>query len=283
MIVTDFDGTLFTDSHTFHKEDIDTLIRLGETGILRVIATGRSLFSANKVIPPDFPIDYLVFSSGAGIMEWKRKEIIKAYSLDRYQIKKTSEILINGSFNFMLHKKIPDNHYFYYIRHTGEDDDFDKRCKIYTEYSIEWDENEVNEMEEACQFVVMISQMDNAAHLSRFTELKSILGALGNLHVIRATSPLDKKTLWIEIFPAGVSKAHAIKTIADLKGIDYKYIAAVGNDFNDLDMLRWAKTSFIVGNAPLELKNEFVNVKTNNDCGFSDAVKKWMALHDTGR
>jgi len=112
MIVTDFDGTLFSDSHSFNDKDLATLRHLGEKGILRVIATGRSLFSANKVIPPDFPIDYLVFSSGAGIMEWKSREIISIFSLGRSQIKAASEILISGAFNFMLHKKIPDNHFF---------------------------------------------------------------------------------------------------------------------------------------------------------------------------
>lgn len=279
MIVTDFDGTLFSDSHSFNDKDLETLRHLGEKGILRVIATGRSLFSANKVIPPDFPIDYLVFSSGAGIMEWKSREIISIFSLGRSQIKAASEILISGAFNFMLHKKIPDNHFFYYCRHTGEDDDFERRCRLYTGYSMEWDDNAVAAMEEACQFVVIIPYSDYSDPLVRFSILKKALDEQGNLHIIRATSPIDKKTLWIEIFPAGVSKAHAVKTIADIKGIDYKYIAAVGNDFNDLDMLRWVKNSFIVENAPLELKNEFVNVRSNNDCGFTEAVEKWKALH----
>lgn len=48
MIVTDFDGTLFSDEKKVKRTDYETLVNLGERGIKRVIATGRSSFSANK-------------------------------------------------------------------------------------------------------------------------------------------------------------------------------------------------------------------------------------------
>ncbi|MCL2481385.1 MAG: HAD family hydrolase [Spirochaetaceae bacterium] len=278
IFVTDFDGTLYSDDHTVSNVDLETLKKLGALDIKRVIATGRNYESILRVISQQFPIDYLIFSSGAGVMEWENKKIIKSYSLNKTQIEKAVKILKENKYDFMLHKKIPDNHYFYYHKSSTVEGDFDKRCSIYSGYCKELDDKAVAEMEDACQFVVIIPVNLLLSQAEIYEELKEKFKKIDGLNIIRATSPIDKKTLWIEIFPKEVSKAHGIKTIADLLSSNYNNIAAVGNDFNDLEMLRWVKNPFMVENAPAELKKEFINVKSNNDNGFTDAVNKFMDI-----
>ena len=70
MVVTDLDGTLLNPQHQISDKDLQSLKLLGDKNIYRVIATGRSPYSLNKVLPADFPIDYLIFSSGSGIINW---------------------------------------------------------------------------------------------------------------------------------------------------------------------------------------------------------------------
>jgi hydroxymethylpyrimidine pyrophosphatase-like HAD family hydrolase len=41
-------------------------------------------------------------------------------------------------------------------------------------------------------------------------------------------------------------------------------------------MLKWTKFSYIVNNAPIELKHQFTKVASNEDSGFSQAVKHWL-------
>ena len=279
IFVTDFDGTLYSDNHTVSSVDLKTLEKLGSFKIKRIIATGRSYFSALKVIPAQFPIDYLIFSSGAGIMDWKNQKIIKSYSLNKIQIETTVKVLKENKYDFMIHKKIPDNHYFSYYKAPAESSiktgDFESRCAIYSDFCKELDDKTLAEIQEASQFVVVIP-CDNLSHAETYEELKEKLKKADGLNIIRTTSPIDKKTLWIEIFPKDVSKALGIKTIADLLSEDYKNIAVVGNDFNDLDMLKWVKNSYVVDNAPAELKKEFITVKSNNENGFTDAVNHYL-------
>ena len=280
IFVTDFDGTLYRDDHTISSVDFETFKKLGALNIKRVIATGRTLYSALKVIPQQFPIDYLIFSSGAGVMEWETRTIIKSYSLNKTQVEKTVKILKENRCDFMLHKKIPDNHYFYYYKSPANkssagESDFDKRCDAYSDFCSELDD-EATGVEEACQFVVVIPPDPVLSPTEKYEELKEKLKKTGGLHIIRATSPIDKKTLWVEIFPEVVSKAHGIKIIADILSSNYNSIVAVGNDFNDLDMLRWVKNAFVVENAPVEIKKGFVTVKSNNENGFTDAVNKYL-------
>ena len=278
MFVTDFDGTLYADDRTISNADFETFEKLGKLGVKRVIATGRSVYSALRVIPEHFPIDYLIFSSGAGVMEWKNKNIIKSYSLNKIQIEQTLEILKENKCDFMLHKKIPDNHYFYYHKSSSAEGDFDKRCSIYSPYAKELNDKTLAEAEEACQFIAVIPFDALLSQTEIYEGLKEKLKKTKGLNIIRATSPIDKKTLWIEIFPDGVSKGLGVKTIADLLFLDYDSIGALGNDFNDLDMLRWVKKSFVVENAPAELKKEFITVMSNNESGFTDAVNKYLNM-----
>ena len=278
IFVTDFDGTLYSDNHTVSSVDLKTLNKLGELNIKRVIATGRTLFSVLKVIPNDFPIDYLVFSSGAGVMEWKSKEILKSYSLNKIQIEKILKILKENRYDFMLQKKIPDNHYFYYHKLSSEKSDFDTRCAIYSAYCKELDDKTAAELQEACQFVIIIPYDPLVSQEDIYEGLKDKLKEIDGLYIVRATSPIDRKTTWIEIFPDGVSKAYGIKTIADLLSSNYNSIGAVGNDYNDIEMLKWVKNAFIVENAPEVLKKDFIIVKSNNENGFTDAVNKYFDI-----
>ena len=268
MIITDLDGTLYNDAQTISKKDYNTLLRLEKKNIPRIIATGRSLYSALKVIPVNFPVDYLIFSSGAGIMEWKSKKIINEFSLDAGQIKTSADIFMTKKLDFMLHRKIPDNHYFYYHETDNPCSDFIKRCELYKRFAEKLDPDFIHKIDCACQFIIIKSWKEQ----EWFYEISSLLDSM---KVIRTTSPIDKKSLWIEVFPFGVSKAMAAELVAEIVKSNWENTAAIGNDYNDLDMLCWAAKSYVVDNAPDELKDRFINVRSNNDSGFSEAVEKW--------
>ena len=51
---------------------------------------------------------------------------------------------------------------------------------------------------------------------------------------------------------------------------------AVGNDYNDLDLLRWAARSFVVKDSPIELLSLFPVVQSGDESDFSEAVALWQ-------
>jgi hydroxymethylpyrimidine pyrophosphatase-like HAD family hydrolase len=105
---------------------------------------------------------------------------------------------------------------------------------------------------------------------------EALSGLLAGYSVIRATSPIDGDSLWLEVFPAGVSKSPACAALARDAGIAPRDVLAIGNDYNDQDVLRWAGTSFVTGNAPDELRAEFPVVAANDHGGVAQAVKRWL-------
>ena len=114
LFASDLDGTLLPHNGTFFDKDIATLHELGKKGVVRVIATGRSLHFSRMAIPTDFPIDYLIFSSGAGIVRWPSGELLNKAELGGLQTSFLITYLKDHMLSFMIHKAIPAEHCFYY-------------------------------------------------------------------------------------------------------------------------------------------------------------------------
>jgi len=262
-VATDLDGTLLNGSGQVSERDLTTLKRLGEEGVLRVIATGRNLFSFRKVISVDFPIDYVVFSSGAGSMEWPTQRLLTRETIPGSQVRLICERLIRMNLDFMVHQPIPKNHFFEYHQSSLKNADFERRLQLYRCFHQRL-QAQGQQFGPATQIIVIAGNTP-----SSFDRLQM---ALAGFKVIRTTSPLDHHSLWIEIFPDQVSKSQGVQKICEWKDISSDQVLAVGNDYNDLDLLKWAGRATVVSNAPEVLKEDFQTVTCHNQHGFSAAV-----------
>jgi len=265
MFVTDFDGTLADDNSKVSDKTINSLKRLGEKGVISVIATGRNLFSLNSAIDEYLPVDYVIFSSGIGIYNWKEKKLLQKKSLDEHSTSEIYRYLERNNYDFMVQFPVPDNHYFHC--HSSREEpsgDYLRRIQHYESRGI----LSVKECpEKASQFVVFCNEVEQYQNLkSRFLNLK----------VIRATSPIDKKTMWVEILPMGVSKASGIEYLKLMHSIEKDDIVVVGNDYYDLDMLKYvsAKNAYVVANSPIELQKEFNLVESNQEDGVANLIER---------
>ena len=275
MVVTDLDGTLLNPQHQISDKDFRSLKLLGENKIYRVIATGRSIYSLNRVIPADFPIDYLIFSSGSGILNWNTKEILHAQSLNSNEVVIIANFLTKMNIDFMIQKPIPDNHNFVY-HHTGrENPDFFHRIKNYQKFAKPLI-SDPKEFGNASQFVAIIQK-----DVSIYEYIKN---KLCQFKVIRSTSPLDGNSIWIEIFPKTVSKGAATAWLCQRLECNPADIIGIGNDYNDIDLLNWTQHSFVVENAPHELKQKFEITDSNINSGFTKAIQlKFKSLFKNQR
>ena len=104
-----------------------------------------------------------------------------------------------------------------------------------------------------------------------------VRNTLSGLSVIQTTSPLDHISTWIEVFHPDVSKSGTAAWLVEELNLDPMDTAAIGNDYNDLDLLAWAADSFVVENAPNDLKTRFQTVASNNGGGVAQAIERWLA------
>ena len=94
-------------------------------------------------------------------------------------------------------------------------------------------------------------------------------GAL-SIHVIRSPRYRD----WLcEIAPGGVTKWSGVRAVADAWGIDARETCAVGDDVNDLPMIRNAGLGVAMGNAADEVRSAAdVVVGTHDGTGIPDVA-----------
>jgi hydroxymethylpyrimidine pyrophosphatase-like HAD family hydrolase len=269
MVVTDLDGTLFQKDHCISERNYQTLLDLGQRGIVRVIATGRHLYSAHKVLSLDFPIDFLLFSSGAGILAWPEQKLLFSASMTRQEVIPAFDALSRRSLDFMVHRPIPENHHFLYFSSGQFNPDFEARCRLYRDFAAPGQPQQVPPGD-ACQLVAIEPYF---REVSYFDEIRE---ELDRLTVVRTTSPLDGRSRWIEIFSRKVSKALAAIRITRELGIPEQAVMAIGNDYNDLHLLQWAARSFVVSDAPEELRRLFPAVRSGDESDFSEAVYLWQ-------
>ncbi len=272
ILFTDLDRTLLKDDNTLSIRNLNCLKELQEKQIITVIATGRNILSAKRVLIKDIPFNYLMFSSGAGIMDWKSNRVIYENHLNEREIDSTFKILLNHKVDFMLHDLIPENHRFLFWRTGNKNPDFERRIKIYrrSARSLELP----MKMKKASQFIIILPEKSE----ERFSEIET---EIKGLKVIRATSPLDHKSIWLEVFPKGVSKGHSAEWLCAHLKIKRENSVGIGNDFNDLDLLEWTKESYVVGNSPQELRRRFKVIKSNEDDGFAEVVESILTAKNT--
>jgi len=95
-----------------------------------------------------------------------------------------------------------------------------------------------------------------AGGLSKMRQAEQSLKASpwgGSCECIRTEYPGRDLSI-LDLLPVGVSKGSALKTLAERLGVDRKETMAIGDNWNDVDMLEWAGQGVMMGNAALELR-----------------------------
>ncbi len=279
LFVVDFDGTLLRDDKTVSENDLHALAKLRARGIITVIATGRSIYSFKKIIAElvgnsqkeSFPIDYVIFSTGAGIMEFPGYRILKKKSLAQEDVTIISGIIDTYDIDYMIHRAVPGTKYFIYKYCTDFNSDFASRLELYRDYGTILTPQNLAGFGEATE-VLCIAPKDNGSEIT--VHLSAVFSEYS---VIKATSPLDKQSIWIEIFAKDVSKSTAVAWLSRQIGVKQTEVCAVGNDFNDEDLLDWAGTSFLVANGPRLMQSKYKLVASNNEDGVAEAAVLWGA------
>lgn len=274
MVITDLDGTLLRSDGCFSQADIESLERAAEFGAIRVLATGRSPYSFAKAISERLPVDYILFSTGAAIVEYPGGWFLRTEHLSLSHAPKVCEILWEMDLDFMVHDPFPDNHRFQYRWSGNANPDFFRRLKRYKAFAEPLDFLAFRKKPErtVSQFLVVVNPQDATLLWDRLR--RTFL----ELSVIRSTSPLDHESTWIEIFHPHVSKSLAAQWLCQKKGVLRENVLAIGNDYNDLDLLEWAGTAMLVANAPESLKKRFDTVSSHDEAGVSEAIEKWLEM-----
>lgn len=116
---------------------------------------------------------------------------------------------------------------------------------------------------------IMAVNRDQERLLEMEKDLKHIYGS--SLHITRS------KPYYLEIMNPQANKALALKTLAEHFGIQQREVMALGDSYNDMEMIKWAGLGVAMGNAPAEVKRvaDFVTASNDED-GVAQALQYWI-------
>jgi Cof subfamily protein (haloacid dehalogenase superfamily) len=79
----------------------------------------------------------------------------------------------------------------------------------------------------------------------------------------------------VDVLNQGCSKGHALERWANFRGVPREQVMAIGDNYNDIEMLAFAGRPFIMGNAAPELRRDGWSVTLPNDqSGVAAAVEQ---------
>ncbi len=82
----------------------------------------------------------------------------------------------------------------------------------------------------------------------------------------------------LDILPAGSSKGSGVEKLASISGLLPEHVMAIGDNFNDIEMLEYAGTPILMGNAAEGLRAErgYHRTLSNAEDGVARAIERFI-------
>lgn len=255
LLCCDVDGTLLSNG-IIPQENIEKIRFFAENGGTFALATGRSIGAVSAVEKEIKSISKAVFSNGGMIYDYIDDKI-----LFEAQIPKEDYEII-----YKVKENYPE---------IGIELHFGKGVAVYNKTS-ETDDHEFYEN--------LPSNIYTKEQISKVSLNKVLytLGDEGNAEKIRrlvektpnsceflnTSATFDgRKRFYLEQVPIGISKAEGVKKLVNILGIEEGNLFAIGDYYNDLEMLRFASLSAAPCNSPKEVKEKATYITKNVENG----------------
>ena len=268
LIISDIDGTILDDQHQVDPNLKDMIPLLSREKIPFVLASARSPLGMEPIARElglgDNP---LACYNGALVIKGDPQayETIIEHPLDKKEIRTFLE-LVKTEF-----PSVSINLY------SGKDwiaNRLDKWVKIEAAITGERPmiQNELIPVLNAQMPVHKLLLIDEAPVIQKLHDYLQTLG-------FPKTSFYLSKDNYMEVTAKHVSKEQALYEIAQHYQVPLEQVMTIGDNFNDLPMLRLAGLGVAMGNAPEAVKTEAKAVtKSNNEHGVAEAVEKYVLI-----
>jgi Cof subfamily protein (haloacid dehalogenase superfamily) len=106
---------------------------------------------------------------------------------------------------------------------------------------------------------------------------------LGGVSVSLTSYPARDFAL-VDVNASVATKGHALADVARQFGVDRHEVFAIGDNHNDLDMLQWAGTAVVMGNAEPELRSlGFPVTASHDEAGLAVALRRYVLAQPNRR
>ena len=256
LVVTDIDGTLMEMNGSLHQKTIDVVKKMSKQGVKVVIATGR-MYNAARPVVEELGLDTpIICYQGAMIRD--EKDIY----FERNVAKNTVLNIIDDLRNYNAHINL-------YLRDRLIVEQDDKYIKAYAgdrflKYEVVSDLKDV--AEDATKMLAIDEDADLVTKIRDEMKIKYPF-----LNIVKSTD------YYCEFVNNEADKGFAINHLAEVWNLKKDEILAIGDQDNDIEMIKAAGIGIAMGNCSPNLRKAANDVVSSVlDFGFVEAMEKYV-------
>jgi Cof subfamily protein (haloacid dehalogenase superfamily) len=261
MICLDIDGTLLNSKHEISKKVKSAINTVANEKGIPVILVSARMPKGITFLQEELEINQpIICYSGALILDKDNnilsKEIIKASDL-----KEIYKLASEQNIHISLYK---DNEWYieemdYWAKQESEITNIIPTVMNFKELIEAWEKEETGPNKILC-----MAEPDKIILLKEGTKDIKL-----NIY--------PSKPTYLEIMPSNASKTSAISVLQKKFNVKQSEVIAMGDNYNDIDMLEYAGIGIAMGNAPEEVKRHGNHVTlTNDEDGVSIALEEYV-------
>ena len=283
LVAVDLDGTLLSSTRDIAEENRQALAACVDAGVAVAIITGRRFPSARPYVAK-LPIDPFVgANSGAIIKNGIAGRLLRVCLLPRDVAEAVLDIATEAGIEPIVHDG-PNGEGHLILR---EDARVLPHVGRYLSQTIPppiWVPSLVLERDP-----VQIGFAAELTEIREFTEHLTRALSVASVSIIKTEYPnedlpiptricaFDADCALLDVLAADANKASALKFLSTLMGVSMSETLAIGDNWNDLDMLEAAGLGVVMANAVEELiEKEFAQTATNDEAGVAKAIHRYV-------
>lgn len=263
MICLDIDGTLLNSKHEISSKVKKTINEAANKRNIPVILVSARMPKGITFLQKELEIEQpIICYSGALVLD-KDNNILSKEIIDVFDLKEIYKLASEQNIHMSLYK---DNEWYieemdYWAKQESEITNIIPTITNYRELIEAWEKEGTGPNKILC-----MAEPDKIRLLKEGTKEIKL-----NIY--------PSKPTYLEIMPSNASKTSAISVLQKKFNVKQSEIIAMGDNYNDIDMLEYAGLGVAMGNAPEEVKSHGNHVTlTNDEDGVAVALEKYVVL-----
>lgn len=256
ILVSDFDGTLINKDGHISQENINKINYFIENGGLFCGATGRTHLGVDKmrdVLPVVAP--WILFN-GAGVYDFRSSSFIHTDTIENNTLKPLAMKIMNEFPH--INVQVCTSRMQYFVNPNGKDD-----LIVIGENQL-YENSDIESVKE--DWIKLIF----SGEAKELLKIEKII--VNNLDVLKYRYFYSGK-IYMEIMGRNVSKGSGLKALIENIPNKIEKVYAIGDYYNDVEMLEFADISGAPDNAPEDIKAKVDVIVNSHD---NHAVKDFI-------
>lgn len=256
LLAMDLDGTAVGDDYQMGEITRSAIFKAKQAGYVTAFVTGRRDMDMRSLDRESYCVDYLILNNGGKIIRCGDDKVLYNHRIDTADCRMLMEYCLEH--HLELH--ICDGLFW--------------AVNLMTDETVEY-ASELKMIPESYNCMDDIDLKDGFEGFMALRDFEEV-GRYIDLNLPAVTYTLSEPEC-IDIMAVGISKWDGIKRLAEIETVTGEHVIAVGNFYNDIDMIKNAAIGIAVANAPSDVKDvaDYVTQRTNNEDAIAEVVERF--------